>query len=91
MPYPFTGSDARTYPQYRDLATDRPLTASPGGTYDLAPCGSYVLPVPPGDGNWAPVLPPAPDPDPAIAAPPKAADAPAKTVPKIPAASAEAP
>lgn len=86
MPFRFTGNDTRTYPQYRDLGTDSPLIASPGGTYDMAPCGSYVLPVPPGDGNWAPV----PDPDPVIAAPPKAADPPAATAPKTPATSADA-
>lgn len=78
MPYPFTGSDARTYPQYRDLATDRPLTASPGGSYDMAPVGLYDLPVPPADGNWGPdtAAPPPPPPPPAAGPPPAATTAP---------------
>ena len=87
MPFRFTGSDTRTYTQYRDLDLDSPLIASPGGTYDMAPCGSYILPVPPGDGNWAPALPPPPPGAPA-------ADPAARTAakdPKTPATSADAP
>ena len=94
MPFRFTGSDTRTYTQYRDLDLDSPLIASPGGTYDMAPCGSYVLPVPPGDGNWAPVLAsiptviPAPDPAAPIANDGKTT---AKTASNTPATSADAP
>ena len=55
MPYPYLGNTPRQYPQYRDLATDRPLEPEPGGTYSMAPAaGNAGLPVPPGDGRWGP-------------------------------------
>lgn len=61
MPYPFLGNSARTYPQYINTDTGRPLEAVPGGVYDMAPVpGAYGLPVPPGDGLWP--APPEPDP-----------------------------
>ena len=55
MPHPYLGNAPRQYPQYRDLATDRPLEPQPGGAYSMAPvAGNGDLPVPPGDGRWGP-------------------------------------
>lgn len=56
MPYRYTGSDARKYPDYLDESAGRMLTAAPGGTYSIrvAPGRAEGLPVPPGDGRWAP-------------------------------------
>ena len=46
------------YPDYRDAPTGRTLEASPGGTYDIEVASGQAegLPLPPGDGRWAPVL-----------------------------------
>ena len=54
----YTGSDGRMYPDYRDAPTGRTLEASPGGTYDIEVASGQAegLPLPPGDGRWAPVL-----------------------------------
>jgi hypothetical protein len=58
MPFRFTGDVPLLYTQYRDLGTDRPLQAVPGGSYDMEPVGGLNLTVPPSDGRWGP--PPAP-------------------------------
>jgi hypothetical protein len=66
--YRFTGDFPLIYPGYRDLATDRTLTAVPETEYDMEPAGGRDLAVPPGDGRWelvtadppAPVAPPPP-------------------------------
>lgn len=53
MPYPYLGTQARTYPAYRDTANWQTLVAEPGGSYDMVPAaGSEDLPVPPQDGCW---------------------------------------
>ena len=53
----YTGTDARTYPDYADTATGRALEPIPGVTYDVrvAPGRNPGLPLPPGDGRWAQV------------------------------------
>lgn len=68
MPFKFLGDSPLLYTQYRDLGTDRPLYAVPGGDeahpdglYDMAPVGHWQLTVPPSDGRWDPP-PAAPDP-----------------------------
>lgn len=76
MPYPFLGNTSRTYTQYVDTDTWRPLQAEPLGSYNMTPVpGAGNVPVPPGDGLWGPyVAPPelpAPLPD---SAPPGAPD-----------------
>ena len=91
MTYPFTGSDTRIYSQYRDLATDRTLVASPGGSYDMAPAGQYGLPVPPGDGNWGRATTPPPPDAPAPAPDPPAEATAPKPASKPPATGADAP
>lgn len=73
MPFPYLGTTARTYPQYRDTAADTVLRAGPGGSYDMAPAGSLTLTVPPADGLWGEqetpaAQPAAPAPEPAVPA-----------------------
>ena len=54
----YTGSDHRMYLDYRDASTGRTLEASPGGSYDIEVASGQAegLPLPPGDGRWAPTL-----------------------------------
>jgi len=54
VPYPFLGDSTRIYTQWTDAATGLPLTADPGGTYDMTPAGGAHLTAPPGDGLWGP-------------------------------------
>lgn len=60
----YTGTDARSYPDYLDAGTSRMLEAVPGGTYEVAvaPGRAPGLPLPPGDGRWAATGPAAPGP-----------------------------
>jgi hypothetical protein len=53
----YTGTDTRMYPDYADASTGRALEPLPGGVYDVrvAPGRNPGLPLPPGDGRWAPV------------------------------------
>jgi hypothetical protein len=65
--YTYLGGQELTYPGYRDLATGAMLTAAPSvppKAYDMSPVDTG-LPVPPSDGRWAEVQPPAPAPAPA--------------------------
>ena len=50
----YTGTDHRTYPDYRDAGTGRGLEVSPGGTYNVEVASGQAagLPLPPGDGRW---------------------------------------
>lgn len=69
MPDPlfmFTGPSPLGYPDYADTATDRMLTADPGGTYGIRAVDG-IMPVPPADGRWVtawappPPVPPVPE------------------------------
>jgi hypothetical protein len=65
--YAYTGTEERSYPQYMDVTPDirgnvtqRPLEAVPGRSYAITVVpgwvdakGNPLLPVPPGDGQWA--------------------------------------
>ena len=66
MPFPFLGDSTRIYTQY--VAADgTPLTALPGGAYDMTAVPSpWTLPVPPGDGLWGPAITPPPPPLPPV-------------------------
>lgn len=59
--YPYLGSARRIYTQYTDITGggSAPLVAEPGGVYDMIPGPGQEedLPVPPGDGLWAPGVP----------------------------------
>lgn len=59
MLFAYLGSDRRSYGDYLDAAAGRMLQASPGGVYDVqvAPGRVAGLPLPPGDGRWAPAAP----------------------------------
>jgi hypothetical protein len=83
MPYRYAGTDTRTYTQFIDIDADGPLVASPGGTYDMRPAGQLNMPVPPGDGRWAPA-------EPLAAAAGTDSKTAAKTAPKTPSTSANA-
>ncbi len=50
----YIGTDQRTYLDYRDAGTGRPLEVSPGGTYNVEVASGQAagLPLPPGDGRW---------------------------------------
>jgi hypothetical protein len=48
----YLGDDVRVYSQYLDADTGRPLTAAPGGSYEIMPAGGMDYPVPPRDGRW---------------------------------------
>lgn len=59
--YPYLGDQVLTYPGYRDEATERMLTAEPGGSYAIVAADESApdadgnrlpLPVPPTDGRW---------------------------------------
>jgi hypothetical protein len=60
--FAYLGDEERFYSQYLDVTDPearKPLTAEPGGAYDMAPVAGYtgpkgeaLLPVPPGDGRW---------------------------------------
>ena len=53
----YTGTDSRYYGDYLNRLTGRMLEAEPGlDLYDIdvAPGRNPTLPVPPGDGRWAP-------------------------------------
>jgi hypothetical protein len=52
VPYQYLGYETRTYVQYLVEPAGTTLIADPGGSYDMAPAGSWVLPVPPADGLW---------------------------------------
>ena len=54
----YTGTDQRSYPDYRDAATGRSLEVSPGGQYNVEVASGQAagLPLPPGDGRWTAVL-----------------------------------
>jgi len=55
----YLGHDRRFYLDYADGATGRTLEVAPGGgPYDVRP-REPGLPLPPGDGRWAPASPPA--------------------------------
>ena len=58
MPYLYTGTGMRKYMDYADLATGRMLVAEPGGQYEMRVSDSR-FPVPPADGYWEAVTPPA--------------------------------
>jgi len=66
--YPYLGTTDLFYTQYMDAGAGRPLEASPGHAYEIAPApGNEELPVPPADGRWSPD--PETDPDPVEHAP----------------------
>lgn len=66
----FTGDSTQVFTQYLDNATGGPLTAEPGGVYDMRPVAGLPLPVPPDTGNWvAPLGSPGPGPADPPAAP----------------------
>lgn len=56
--YLYLGSAQRIYTQYADTTAggSQPLTAVPGGSYEMTPGPGQPgdLPVPPGDGLWEP-------------------------------------
>lgn len=81
MPFLFRGDSTRIYTQWLDALTGRPLTAVPGGTYDMYPAGGANLTAPPGDGLWG--HPPAPAWTPAPGALPDAAPGPPGLVPPL--------
>lgn len=52
MPFPYLGSETRTYTQWLDASTGRTLVADPGRSYDMYPAGGLNLTAPPADGLW---------------------------------------
>lgn len=73
--YSYLGGQDFYYQDYLDNATGRMLTVTAGGTYSMT-ATMAGKPVPPGDGRWSPVTPPAPVLTPAPAPAPEPEPAP---------------
>lgn len=58
MPYLYTGTGTRPYMDYQDESTGRMLEAGPGWQGEMR-ANDPRLPVPPADGYWEVVEPPA--------------------------------
>jgi hypothetical protein len=92
--FAYVGSDPRSYADYLNALSGRMLEVQPGGAYDVhvAPGRNPGLPLPPGDGRWAPFAAEPPEPagsDEGVAEPP--AGPPVPDVPAEPENGPEAP